>query len=83
MELRGVTFDLWFTDAGNKAPAIPSVFGNNFALEDYLLGQKKLRPFSSTLGAKTPFLQKNGGCTMGKTEKRAIVGEGCAENDKR
>lgn len=80
MELRGVTFDLWFTDLGNKAPAIPSVFGNNFALEDYLLGQKRLRPFSSTLGAKTPFLHKNGGCTMGKNKKHAVTSNWGREN---
>jgi hypothetical protein len=58
-------------------------FSKKFMSEDNLPEEIKLCPFSSTLGAKTPFLQKNGGCTMGKTEKRAIVGEGCAENDKR
>lgn len=69
MKLRGVTFDLWSTDVGNKAPTIPSVFGNNFVLEDYLLGQKKLCPFSSVLRAKRNFGEGNRGL---RNEKGAV-----------
>ena len=83
MKRWGMIFDMGFRYDGNKTPSKPAVFCKNLPSEDYSLGQEKLCPFSSMLVAKLPFFTKNGGRTMGKTEKRAIVVEGGAENDKR
>lgn len=77
---RGIKNKGEVTEGCSSTQATPRQFSKKFMSEDNLPEEIKLCPFSSTLEAKTAFLQKNGGCTMGKTEKRAIVGEGCAEN---